>query len=180
MKRILIALLLAVGLLTPMTFIAPSAQAVTCGDTIIRDGDVESYHVDVGAPGGAYKNGYHYGRVYFKWCYPASGSRFAKVSGYSVINNQESDACANMDDFHYDPNAIGWWNPEPRRSIPCEDGGPTGVQSWSCCGSTDVNTVNVYASDPANERCIAAEAVAGIAPGGDFAIDDVPTICFLS
>ncbi len=177
MKKVLMVLALVVGFLVPVFLAPPPASAVTCGDLIQRDGDVANYNVPVGQT--SHKTGSHYGRVFFKWCYPASGPRFAKITGYNVVNNQDDDACANMDDFHYDPNAIGWWNPEPRKSIPCISSGGVGFLSWQCCGSASATSVNVYATDPANERCIAAEAVAGIAPGNDFAITDVPTICFL-
>lgn len=174
MKRLLILLLLAVGLVIPTSalFTAP-ASAVTCSGIIQRDGNEAEFGYDVGAPGGALKHGWHHGRVFFKNCYQADGDRFVKIIGYNVILRQDNDPCANVDEWWYDPNAIHWWNPEPSKSINCEESS-TGVVSWS-----PSTPVNVFRYLPANERCIGAEAKAGIAPGPDAQVKDVPTMCFL-
>lgn len=177
MRKIFYSLLLLAGFLAStlaFTVTAPTASAaITCDSSnTTRTGDTAYSGLTPGA-GGQYKNVHYNGIVVFKNCYD-NGVRFIKVFQYKVYFWQDTDDCDNVDEFHVNPNALNWWN-APEDQFNCLSGGGSETHVFVPTGGF----VNVYATLPSNERCIGATVVAGIAPGPDENLANVPTMCFL-
>lgn len=146
MKKIVLALLMLFGLLVPVQLMtAPSASAATCGD--MRQKSATARVGQTSSTAGVWDATI---TVNFRTCVRNDGQTVARVYYFGVLNDAQSCGFLN-EGIRVNPNVIGDWNPGPEdRTWPANNCDKYFWFNWNAPG----DWTTVFASAPANERCL--------------------------
>lgn len=170
MKRIILALLMMAGLLvTFQTFAASPASAATCSDTRTKSGTTKN-----GSSFPGTDSWWVTTTVQFRTCIRDDGQAVARV--YNIWVKNVVDACGFFNEgLKVNPNVIGDWNPGYKDSHWPADNCPDQITFyWGAPGEW----VTVFASAPANERCLGGTWTA-YRDGYDDDTDPLESVCII-